>query len=62
MMNAQPQATAWQLQEAYQKLVKAKPNLYEFMQNSPLRDAEADAIFDFIEKDKQFCEEKDINL
>jgi prevent-host-death family protein len=48
--------------ETYQKLVKPKPNLYEFMQNSPLRGAEADTIFDFMEKDKQFFGERDINL
>jgi prevent-host-death family protein len=48
--------------ETYQKLVTPKPSLYEFIQNSPLNCAEADAIFDVIEKNKQFCEERDINL
>jgi prevent-host-death family protein len=48
--------------ETYKKLVKPKPNLYEFMQSSPLCDADADGIFGFIENDKQLFEERDINL
>ena len=48
--------------ETYQKLVNPKSNLYEFIQNSPLSDAEADAVFDIIESDTQFFEERDINL
>jgi prevent-host-death family protein len=48
--------------ETYQKLVRPKPTLYEFIQDSPLACAEADAVFDVIERDKQFFEERDINL
>jgi prevent-host-death family protein len=48
--------------ESYKKLVSPKPNLYDFIHNSPLRSSEADVVFDFIEKDKQFFEDKDIDL
>jgi hypothetical protein len=36
--------------------------LYDFIHNSPLRSSEADIVFDFIEKDKQFFEDRDIDL
>ena len=48
--------------ETYQKVVQPKPTLYEFIHDSPLTCAEADAVFDVIERDRQFCEERDINL
>ncbi|GMO25545.1 MAG: hypothetical protein Ta2F_00880 [Termitinemataceae bacterium] len=48
--------------ENYKKLVRPKPKLYDFIQNSPLCCREADIIFDSIEKNKQLCEERDLNL
>ena len=48
--------------KAYQKLTEPRPNLYEFIQESPLCCAEADVVFDAIENDKQFLEEPDFEL
>jgi prevent-host-death family protein len=48
--------------EYYQKLTEPKPNLYEFIHESPLCGAEADVVFDAIENDKQFLEEPNFDL